>query len=68
MVILQWRLVIVKNGQGTGSLDEEIVVQASMLVVMRDGGPVGGHVLGPAQRLALQDASMAQQHVRHLEY
>ena len=68
VVILQWGLVIVENGQGTGSLDEEIVVQASMLVVVHDGRPVGGHVLGSAHRLALQDASVAQQHVRHLEH
>jgi len=67
VVILQGGLVIVENGQGIGSLDEEIVVQASMLVVVRDGRPVGGHVLGSAHCLALQDASMTQQHVRHLE-
>ncbi len=68
MVILQGGLVIVENGQGTGSLDEEVVVQASMLVVVRDGRPIGGHVLGSAHCLALQDASVAQQHVGHLEH
>ncbi len=51
MVILQGGLVIVENGQGTRSLDEEVVVQASLLVVMHDGRTIGGHVLGPTDCL-----------------
>ena len=68
MVVLQGGLVVVENSQGAGSLDEEVIVQASMLVVVRDGRPIGGHVLGSADCLALQDAAVAQQHVGHLEH
>ena len=34
VVILQWRDVIVRDSQRVRSLDEEVIVQAPMLIVM----------------------------------
>ena len=34
MVVLQWRGVIVGDGQGMANLDEEVVVDPLMLVIM----------------------------------
>ena len=66
MMVLQWRLIIVQDGVWVRCLRQEVVVQASMLVVMRDGRPVRRHVLTFAQCIALQNSPMTQQHVRHL--
>lgn len=66
MVVLQGGLIIVQNSPWASSLDQEVVVQPAVLVVMRDGRPVRGHVLRLTHCTALQDTTMTQQHVRHL--
>ena len=53
MMVLQRGAVIVGDGQGVRSLDEEVIVEASMLVVMHCGRPVGGQLLRPVYHLAL---------------
>lgn len=68
MVVLQGRLIIVCQGNGVSSLDEEVVVEAAMLKVMDDGRPVGGEVEGAQEGICLQQAAMAQQHVCHLKH
>ena len=45
VVILQRGLVVVPNGQRVSGLDEEVVVHAAVLVVVRDGRPVRRHEL-----------------------
>jgi len=68
VVVLQRRAVIVGDGQWVCSLDQEVVVEASMLVVMHGGRPVGGQLLHPVHDLAGQHPPMAQQHVGHLHH
>ena len=67
MVILPRGLVVVADGYRIRSLDQEVIVDATMLVVVRNGRPVRRHELRFAQSAALQDASVVQQHVRHLK-
>ncbi|KAA6419044.1 MAG: hypothetical protein FRX49_11007 [Trebouxia sp. A1-2] len=45
VVVLQRRAVVVGDGQGVCSLNEEVIVEASMLVVMHCGRPVGVKVV-----------------------
>lgn len=40
VVVLQRGLVIVSDGQRVSCLDQEVIVQTTMLVVVRDGRPV----------------------------
>ena len=65
-MVLQKRVIAIRDGQGVSSLDEEDVVQASMLVVMRESRPVGAPMQGCIHGLAFHDGAMAQQHVGHL--
>ena len=66
MVVLQGGLIIVGEGQGVPSLDQEVVVEAGMLVVA--SRPVGGHLLYAIHGLVLQQPAVAQQHVCHLDH
>ena len=47
---------------------QEVVVDAAMFKVMSEGGPVGAVNLQHAHGIALSDASVRQQHVRHLQH
>ena len=66
MVVLQGGLVIVCDGQGIMSLDQEVVVEAAMLKVMHCCSHEAGPMLQLAHAAALQHATMTQQHVHHL--
>jgi len=66
VVILQRWLVIVGDGQRVSSLDQEVIVHTTMLVVMHCCRPVGWQELYFAQGFTLHNAAMAQQHVGHL--
>ena len=62
-------IVVVMHQAGlTCGLDQEVIVDAAMLVVMSNGRPVRRHELRFAQSPAFQDASVMQQHVRHLKH
>lgn len=45
MVVLQRGCVIVGDGQRVPRLDQEVIVDPSMLVVVHQGGPVCRHML-----------------------
>lgn len=68
MMVLQRGVVAICDGQGVSSLDQEIIVQASMLVVMHEGCPVGAPHQGLVHGFGLHDAPMTQQHVCHLHH
>ena len=67
VVVLPRGLVVVADRYRIRSLDQEVIIDAAMLVVMRNGRPVRRHELRSAQSPAFQDASVMQQHVRHLK-
>ncbi len=68
VVILQWGLIIVYQCNGMGCLDEEVIIEASMLEVMHDSSPVAGQVQAASKGIGLEQAPMAQQHVGHLQH
>ncbi len=68
VMILQWGLVIVGDCQRVARLDEEVVVEAAVLVVVHHGRPIGGHLLLPVHGATLQHTAVAQQHVAHLNH
>ncbi len=68
VVVLQRGLIIVHQRNGMGCLDEDVIVEASMLKVMHDSGPVAGQVQASSKGIGLEQAPMAQQHVGHLQH
>ena len=58
VVILQGGLVIVGDGQRVARLDEEVVVESSMLVIMHQGRPVRGHLERRSRLVAMLDDAM----------
>ena len=67
MVVLQWGLVIVEKSQWVSRLDQEFIVETSMLEVVHNGRPVASQVAGPKEGIGLEQAAVAQQHVSHLQ-
>ena len=59
MVILQWGLVVVCDGEVMLRFAQKVVVQATMLVVMHCCRPDGGPVLQFTHGSTLEDSSMA---------
>ena len=49
MVVLHGAGIVVQQGQRVARLDEEVVVDAPVLVVVDDGGQVAGNELGEVQ-------------------
>lgn len=47
---------------------QEVIVEAAVLKVMCDGGPVGAVHLIHGHGIALPDATMSQHHVSHLQH
>ncbi len=58
-MILQWGLVIVGDSQRVARLDEEVVVEAAVLMIMHHGRPIGGHLLLPVHGATLQHTAVA---------
>lgn len=50
------------------SLDEEVIVDATVLKVMDDRCKVGAEVQAARECISLQEPAMAQQHMCHLKY
>ena len=68
VVVLQRGLIIVSQRNGVGCLDEEVIVEASMLQVMHNSRPVAGQVQASSKGIGLEQTPMAQQHVGHLQH
>ena len=58
MMVLHRADVVVQQGQRVARLDEEVVVDAVVLVVVDNGGQVAGEELGQENVLTLQAGSM----------
>ncbi|KAA6421451.1 MAG: hypothetical protein FRX49_08395 [Trebouxia sp. A1-2] len=56
-------LIIVYQRYGVGCLDEEVIVEASMLKVMHDSRPVAGQMQASSKGIGLEQPPVAQQHV-----
>ena len=68
VVVLQRGLIIVYQRYGVGCLDEEVIVEASMLKVMHDSRPVAGQMQASSKGIGLEQPPVAQQHVGHLQH
>lgn len=68
VVILQWRDVIVCHRQLVSGLDEEVVVDSTMLVVMDGGTYVARHGHQIIKDLTFEKAAMHHDHVHHLNH
>ena len=68
MVVLQRRLIIVHQGDGISCLDQEVIVEPSMIKVVNYSSPVASQMQSAGEGIGLQQASVTQQHVRHLQH
>ena len=59
MVVLHRADIIVQQGQRVTRLDEEVIVDAVVLVVVDDGGKVAGEELGQENVLTLEAGSIS---------
>ena len=67
MMVFQRRQVVVQDGKGVVGLDQEVVVQPTVLVVMHHGCKEGG-ILDVLVHQALWHAPMVDQHLGQLQH
>ena len=68
VMILQWRDVVVCHRQLVPGLDEEVIVDSTMLVVMDGGTDVARYGHQVIEDLTFQQATMHHDHVHHLNH
>lgn len=68
VVVLQWGDVVVCHCQLVSGLDEEVVVDSTMLVVMDGGTDVARYCHQVIKNLAFEQAPMHHDHMHHLNH